>query len=75
MSGAGTFASGTGAVSLNRSTTIVDDTDFTIGATGSTGTSAILIAFAQSGAVTFATGTGAVTLNGDTPLPTARTCT
>ena len=73
--GAGTFTSGTGAVSLIAATTIADDTDFIVGATVSTGTSTIYTAPAQSGAVTFSTGTGAVTLNGDMSLPTARTCT
>ena len=59
MTSAGTFASSTCAVSLNGATTIANDSDFTVGATGSTGTSTIYIGFAQS---------GAVTLNGNTAL-------
>ena len=41
MIGAGTVASGTGAVTLNSSTAIANDTDFTVGASGITGTSTI----------------------------------
>ena len=63
---------GTGAVSLNGASTIAVDKDFAVGANGSTGTSAIYTAFAQSGAGTFSTGTGAVTLNTDVAIASGK---
>ena len=49
QSAAKTFSTGTGAVTLSGATTIATDTAFTVGATGSTGTSTIHIHFAHSG--------------------------
>ena len=84
ISGAYTFGTGTGAVSLNGDVTIADAKTFAMTGAGTfgTGTGAVSIngdltiasgkAFAMTGAGTFGTGTGAVTLNGNTTVPTGK---
>ena len=62
MIGAGTFASGTGVVTLSCARTIADNTDFTAGIR------TIYSGICQSGAKTLSTGTGSVTLNGDVAI-------
>jgi hypothetical protein len=68
QSGVGTFGTGTGAVSLNGTTTIAANKNLIY--TAGTGT---FDQSASSGA--FATGTGAVSLNGDTTVASGKTLT
>ena len=67
QSGAGTFTSGTGAISLNGDVAIAAGKNITFGATGNFDQSA------RSG--TFKTGTGAVSLNGSTTASSGLTLT
>ena len=62
MTGAGTFAPGTGAVTLNGDTALNGDSTVASGKD-----------FHMTGAGTFASGTGQVTLNGDVATAMART--
>ena len=77
--GAGTFSTGTGAVSLNGATTVTGTNAFTTG-TGAVTlngniTTASGVTFSQVGAGTFGTGTGNVSLNGNTTLAQGKTLT
>ena len=78
IAGAGTFATGTGAVGLNGNTTVTG----TLGVTGLTTLAAVNSGaitttgnFSQTGATTFSTGTGLVTLNGGTSVTGINTFT
>ncbi len=62
--GAGTFGTGTGAVSLNGDVTIASAKTLTLSG-----------AFSQTGAVTFGTGTGAFTHNGSVTIVSGKTLT
>jgi hypothetical protein len=73
QTGATTFSTGTGAVSLNGNTSVLGTSTFTSG-TGSVtlnGATTLNSNFTQVGAYTFTTGTGAVLLDGDTTIGSA----
>ncbi|MEI6750993.1 MAG: hypothetical protein WCK69_00370, partial [Candidatus Saccharibacteria bacterium] len=65
QTGAGTFSTGTGAVSLNGATSVTGTNTFNVGTGLSTFAGGSI---SQTGAGTFSTGTGAVSLNGATTV-------